>query len=190
MNIEEAMRQDRIRYRKKIELYNMTHVNHVKEWIKWIEYTTLVDADKINYVLKRKVESLSISDLEFAIRYKERKNILPLMYKYINNSADDNEKMEVLLYINNNSIEQIIQEKLSYWIVSKSMKETNRVLSLTDEEIMNWINEKINNYENISIEEAFSLKQVGDLYYGRMNADLDIIYKDIIQKELVKVMTK
>ena len=105
------------------------NIFELKEWIKWLSYKSK----------------------------PEEKIILELFIKYINKKCNKVEYMKVYNYLNNYSLEKIIDNKLDKYDLAIIKQRILKLNNKSETEIYNYIKKQQSNYEDLSIIDAYIL---------------------------------
>ena len=94
-------------------------------WYKWLKFVPEKELEKIDTILEKPDELLSDEDKSVLYTFYERNRIAKLIYNQRElKKFTYKEQQEVLNFTKNNSLEEIKQEKLSYY----NEEEKNKVL--------------------------------------------------------------
>lgn len=153
----------------------MRNVNPLIEWIKWLSYNPVHEQEKINYIYSKRVEDLSIDELKEIIKYKERNRMAQLFVKYNNGECSEEEFMEVYDYMDN-SITDLMMDKLSSEELSYAKDEILRLGSISQNEVMAKIKEeqKEEVYMNLSMVDSYILHIISNINYRKSLSNLNM----------------
>lgn len=153
----------------------MRNVNPLIEWIKWLSYNPVHEQEKINYIYSKRVEDLSIDELKEIIKYKERNRMAQLFVKYNNGECSEEEFMEVYDYMDN-SITDLMMDKLSSEELSYAKDEILRLSSISQNEVMAKIKEeqKEEVYMNLSMVDSYILHIISNINYRKSLSNLNM----------------
>lgn len=153
----------------------MRNVNPLIEWIKWLSYNPVHEQEKINYIYSKRVEDLSIDELKEIIKYKERNRMAQLFVKYNNGECSEEEFMEVYDYMDN-SITDLMMDKLSSEELSYAKDEILRLGSILQNEVMAKIKEeqKEEVYMNLSMVDSYILHIISNINYRKSLSNLNM----------------
>ena len=153
----------------------MRNVNPLIEWIRWLSYNPVHEQEKINYIYSKRVEDLSIDELKEIIKYKERNRMAQLFVKYNNGECSEEEFMEVYDYMDN-SITDLMMDKLSSEELSYAKDEILRLSSISQNEVMAKIKEeqKEEVYMNLSMVDSYILHIISNINYRKSLSNLNM----------------
>ncbi len=147
----------------------MFYIPFLKEWIKWLSYYPDFEKSRIEELGNKKAKNLTFDELKELTEHRERREMLPLIKEYSNNSGTSEENLMALNYIKNHSIDTLMLSKLTYAQVSRCLSNINSILvTHSDKDILKWIKESIKVYDSLNMEESFVLRHVIDTLYRKM----------------------
>ena len=127
------------------------------EWIKWLSYSPKKYMDKKNELLSKSDHELSIADLREIAKYSNRERVLPLFKKYYDGKCQVVFFRQILDYIKNNTIEELIFEKLDESDLAEAKLKLSKLNSFSYQQIFNKVKtyEKKENYDKLSMVDSF-----------------------------------
>ena len=91
---------------------NISNINPIKEWIKWLSYEPEHEIERKKVLYQKSIKELTIDELNEIVKYKTRERMVTLFKKYDNGQCSYNEYMEVYDYMGK-SISNLMLDKLN-----------------------------------------------------------------------------
>lgn len=145
------------------------NIDPLMEWMKWLTYEPEHYTKKKLVLYSKTVRELLPKEIEELTIYKLRDKMKILFEKYIKKSCTEQEYMEVYNYMINNSINELMLDKLSAEELSYAKKEIERLSNLSKEDLCQRVTEQQHSdiYDELSMVDAYILHNLLDIYYYR-----------------------
>ena len=127
------------------------------EWIKWLSYMPEIYTKKKGELESKSDYELSVANLRQIKKYNERERLLPLFKNYYDDKCIIPYYRQILSYIKNNSIEDLMLEKLDKEQLQLANKKISDFDKYSREEIERKIKiyEQKENYDKLSMIDSF-----------------------------------
>lgn len=147
---------------------SMEKISPKYEFYKWLSYEPDFEIEHKKLLYSKSISSLSSDDLMWLQKYQERDYYKRLFKKYIELNCNCDELYEAYEYMKNNSIKNIMYEKLTKHDLRCANNTLEIIKQLDDKTIRNIIKTSIKKdmYLNISIVSAYILHMLCDYYYA------------------------
>ena len=139
--------------------YPRSSVDICEEWIKWLSYVPDFEIDGIDKQLK----------------------MSKLFEKYGTHNITESEYLEVYTYMKNNSVEDLMESKLTKEELEEARKYIKKYSSLSKEDLLYIISVGKTNYKIINMVEAYILHEISTFSYRKNVEDLDNEIKNDIK---------
>ena len=139
---------------------------YVKEWIKWLTYMPDFKRNRIEEINKKRVDDLSVEDLNEILEYKKQEKMLELLKKVQNESATTLEYNEVSDFIDTESIEDLMHNKLTDKENEEAQNKVKRFYYFSDDEIIRKVEncKKKDNYDDLSMVDSYVFHIMSEVY--------------------------
>lgn len=139
------------------------------EWIKWLSYEPEFEKNRIEHLNSKGSNNLSYEELNELDHYMKRKRMAQLFKKYDCKECSKKEYMEVYSYMSNESIINLILDKLTVQEIKYANEEITRLRELSNEDLSQKIRieSQKDNYLNLSMVNAYILHIIDRINYVR-----------------------
>ena len=151
------------------------NVNPYIEWIKWLSYVPKFQKKRIQELNSKTVEELTFEELDEIRTYKNQIRMLGLFKIYKTDKISKDEYMEVYDFMVNRSIEELMLSKLSLEELRYAKDQIQYFSQISSKELRKKVNEeqKADNYEKLSMKDAYILHIISRINYKRSIEKLD-----------------
>lgn len=139
---------------------------YIKEWVKWLSYMPEFRKNRIEEINKKRVDDLSVEDLNEIIEYKKQDKMLELLKKVQNECATTSEYNEVSDFIDNESIEDLMHSKLTDKENEEAQNKVKKFYYFSDDEILKKVEncKEKDNYEDLSMIDSYVFHIMTEVY--------------------------
>ena len=139
------------------------------EWIKWLSYEPEFEKNRIEHLNSKGINNLSYEEINELNYYMKRKRMAQLFKKYDNMECSKEEYMEVYSYMSNESIINLMLDKLTIQEIKYANEEITRLRELSNEDLSQKIRieSQKDNYLNLSMVNAYILHIIDRINYVR-----------------------
>lgn len=150
-------------------------------WLRWLDYEPKFEKDLIQNLSYKDISALSLEELQILTKYQERKKISQLIRKYETDDINFDEYLEVNTYLESESIEELMLDKLSKEEKEYAKLEIERLKQLKYEELDKKVDVMIGNFENLSIVDSYILHEISKVDFKRSISRLNSTIKQSIE---------
>lgn len=145
------------------------------EWIKWLSYVPEFQKARIQELNFKKVEEMTLEELDEIRAYKSQIRVLGLFKIYGTSEISKDEYMEVYNFMVNQSIDELMLSKLSSEELRYAKDQIQYFSQIPSEELRKKVNEeqKADNYENLSMVDSYILHIISRVNFARSIAKLN-----------------
>ena len=139
------------------------------EWIKWLSYEPEFEKNRIEHLNSKGSNNLSYEELNELDHYMKRKRMAQLFKKYDNMECSKEEYMEVYSYMSNESIINLILDKLTVQEIKYAEEEIKKLITGSSEELPKKIKveSQKENYLSLPMVDAYILHIIDRINYVR-----------------------
>lgn len=160
---------------------NIDHT--LDEWIRFLSYVKPGEKNFLKELNSRSLYQLTTDEIKKYLKIKEQKTMTDLFIKYKNKDCTKNEHDCVCEYMRN-SLEDFMRSRLTEDELNESYKTLATFREKEIQELEDYIKDKISNYNNLTLVDAYILYEVREIRY---NKKTDEINNKIINKQKVQV---
>ena len=152
---------------------NMENNVDFSVWWKWLIYEPEFEKSLIQTLMKKEISKISLEEQEKLKKYQQRIKIVQLIKKY-ETDFDFEEYKEIEKFLSEESIEELMLDKLSEKEKSYARLEIERLSHISNEELEKKISEESNpeRYENLSMIELYILHRMIKITYARAKIEM------------------
>lgn len=145
------------------------------EWIKWLSYVPDFQKSRIQQLESKTVREISLEELEEIYQYKYQERMANLFKLYGTNNISEAEYLEVYNYMNEKSIKDLMLSKLSKEELSYAKEKIKYFSQISSKELELKIKkeQKIENYNKLSMVDSYILHMLSDLAYAENRKKID-----------------
>ena len=145
------------------------------EWRKWLSYESEFEKNRIRILEARKNSELSFEEVEELRKYRRNRMFAELFRLYEIRKCSYEEYMMVYDFMCTESIEELMLNKLSLDELSYAKDEIVRLSKVSKEDLEFKVKEaqKIENYDKLSMVDAYILHVISNIKYARNMLDSD-----------------
>ena len=145
------------------------------EWRKWLSYESEFEKNRIKMLETRKNSELSFEEVEELRKYRRNRMFAELFRLYEIRKCSYEEYMMVYDFMCTESIEELMLSKLSLDELSYAKDEIVRLSKVSKEDLEFKVKEaqKIENYDKLSMVDAYILHVISNIKYARNMSDSD-----------------
>ena len=157
------------------------------EFLKWVSYNPENDHEKLELLLSKKANELSIDEIETLRKYKKNQELVETLKRYCSDKCLNKDIMPIYNFMNKESLEKIMQTKLT----KKEIEEANKLIlkynKMTNNELKNYVSfyHKPENYQKLSMIEAYVFHEMKKQLTIRSNAKLENMINSQIEDNIV-----
>ena len=139
------------------------------EWIKWLSYEPEFEKNRIEHLNSKGSNNLSYEELNELDHYMKRKRMAQLFKKYDCKECSKKEYMEVYSYMSNESIINLILDKLTVQEIKYAEEEIKKLITGSSEELTKKIKveSQKENYLYLPMVDAYILHIIDRINYVR-----------------------
>ena len=151
------------------------NVNPYIEWIKWLSYVPKFQQSRIIELNSKKIEDMSIEELDEVRNYKNQKRMSKLFKIYGSSDISKEEYMEVYNYMENQSIDELMISKLTSEELKYAREQIQHYSQISKEELSKKVKteQKEDNYKNLSMVDSYILHIISRINFARSLVELD-----------------
>ena len=137
------------------------------EWIKWLSYEPEFEKNRIEHLNSKGSNNLSYEELNELDHYMKRKRMAQLFKKYDNMECSKEEYMEVYSYMSNESIINLMLDKLTVQEIKYAEEEIKKLITGSSEELTKKIKveSQKENYLSLPMVDAYILHIIDIINY-------------------------
>lgn len=145
------------------------------EWIKWLSYVPEFQKARIQELNSKKVEEMTLEELDELRAYKSQLRMLGLFKIYGTSEISKDKYMEVYDFMVNQSIDELMLSKLSSEELRYAKDQIQYFSQIPSEELRKKVNEeqKADNYEILSMVDSYILHIISRVNFARSMAKLN-----------------
>lgn len=145
----------------------------VAVWLKWLDYEPKFEKELMQALSSKNTSTLSLEELQILIKYQERTRISQLIKKY-ETDFDFDEYIETITYLEKNTIEELMFDKLSQEEKEYAKLEIERLCQLPDKELEKKIEEMKNEECTLSLSmiDFYVLYEISKIEFNRYMSKL------------------
>ena len=153
----------------------MGNVSPDIEWIKWLSYEPEFEKKRIEYLDSKKLSELSYEELKEASIYSRNKIFARLFQIYGTKECSLENYMKIYDFMCQESIEKFMISKLTPEELQYAKQEISRLCKVSKEELRAKVIEekKPENYEKLSMVDAYILHIIANIHYERCVSEAD-----------------
>ena len=163
---------------------NIFGISPIIEWIKWLNYEPQFEKKRIEYLNSKVFSELSSYEIDEVYNYKRNKLFAKLFKDYWEDKCSEEDYIKVYNYMCSESIENLMLMKLNHEELEYAKKEITRLSKMSKEQLDAKIKEeiKVENYEQLSMVEAYILHVIIDIVYNRYTTHLNKTIKAQVEQ--------
>lgn len=152
--------------------------NLYMEWVKWLDYVPAFEKEKIDKLLKKK--NKTSEEFRKVGNYYYYRKMAELFKKYGSKNMNIDEYEEVLLFMQQRSIEEYMNSKLSKEEIESAKEQINNYKKISEEDLFKKVhNEKREeNYMSLSMIDAYILHYLDKIVQARFSVDFQNTVKE------------
>lgn len=137
------------------------------EWIKWLSYEPEFEKNRIEHLNSKGSNNLSYEELNELDHYMKRKRMAQLFKKYDCKECSKKEYMEVYSYMSNESIINLMLDKLTVQEIKYAEEEIKKLITGSSEELPKKIKveSQKENYLSLPMVDAYILHIIDIINY-------------------------
>lgn len=145
------------------------------EWIKWLSYVPEFQQSRIKELNSKKIEDMSLEELDEVRNYKNQKRMLKLFKIYGSSDISKEEYMEVYNYMVNQSIDELMLSKLTSEELNYAREQIQHYSQIPKDELKKKVKteQKEDNYKKLSMVDSYILHIISRINFARSLAELD-----------------
>lgn len=151
------------------------NIDPIAEWIKWLSYVPESQKSKIQLLESKTVREISLEEIEEIYQYRYQEKMANLFKLYGTNNISEAEYLEVYNYMSEQSIKELMLRKLSKAELSYAKEKIKYFSQISRKELELKIRkeQKIENYNNLSMVDSYILHMLSDLAYAESRKKFD-----------------
>ncbi len=163
---------------------NIFGISPIIEWIKWLNYEPQFEKKRIEHLNSKVFSELSCEEINEVYNYKRNKLFAKLFKDYWEDKCSEEDYIKVYNYMCSESIENLMLMKLNHEELEDAKKEITRLSKMSKEQLDAKIKEgiKAENYEQLSMVEAYILHVIIDIVYNRYTTHLNKTIKAQVEQ--------
>ena len=152
------------------------HVDPYLQWVKLLSYFTDEEQERFNLLKTKKVEELSLDEINEVVKYKEQERMLNLLNKFNARITSKDEWIEVEDFINNQSLTKFIKSKLSIDELEYAKTCIESCKSMSKKDLKEYVesHKRLDVYDGLSLVEVLVLYIATNYYYNRCEYESEI----------------
>ena len=153
----------------------MGNVDPYIEWIKWLSYVPTFQQLRIKELNSKKIEDVSLEELDEIRNYKKQKRMSKLFRIYGSSDISKEEYMEVYNYMVNQSIDELMLSKLTSEELKYAREQIKYYSQISKEELRKKAKteQKEDNYKKLSMVDSYILHMISKIDFSRSLVELD-----------------
>lgn len=151
------------------------NIDPIAEWIKWLSYVPESQKSKIQQLESKTVREISLEEIEEIYQYRYQEKMANLFKLYGTNNISEAEYLEVYNYMSEQSIKELMLRKLSKAELSYAKEKIKYFSQISRKELELKIKkeQKIENYNKLSMVDSYILHMLSDLAYAESKKKFD-----------------
>ena len=151
-------------------------INYYIEWLKWLEYIPEFENIRRQELESKKIDELSLEELNELKKYLKQLQMLELFKLYGTNNISKEDYMRIYNYMKDCSIEDLMLSKLSKDELLYAKEKIGSLKELSTLELKeNILDKNKENFEKLSMVDAYIFHMASKIFYARKNMENDTI---------------
>lgn len=146
----------------------LMNINPIDEWIKWLEYDPEFKKERIKNLEQKGHGNLSIDEFQYLFEYYQEKVMLNLFKKYKENSAREDDCVQIYKYMQKNIL-NVCNKKLSIEEKEEALNKISKYEAMETNELKNIIHNKFHKkeYNDLSMVDSYVLHVICNIINTR-----------------------
>lgn len=157
--------------------------NQTMEYAKWLNYIPDNERKEIEEISKKDVTELSSNELSNLKKFKKQQEMAKIFARYITDDCRNEDILPVYDFMQKTSLENIMKSKLSKEELDKAEKLIGEYSKLDYTDLDIWVKEKREQYQTLSMIEAYALNKLESISTYNHNNKMNKILRAKIEKD-------